>query len=162
MMWSRGKSVCVKMHHMAELRHLLRSNLKFKHLQLIVAISDRLHIGRVAEHLHLSQPAVSKSLAEFESIVDAQLFERRSSGLVETPQGKVFVRYARQALAQVGRLGDALPGPRAVRWNSAATAWKSMGRTGICWTNSFGPKATGGPTPTAAISRTGCGSPPRW
>ena len=93
---------------MTELRHLLRSNLKFKHLQMLVAISDRLHIGRVAEHMHLSQPAISKSLAELESIVGAQLFERTSSGLVETSQGAVFAQYARMALAQVARLGDDL------------------------------------------------------
>ena len=93
---------------MAELRHLLRSNLKFKHLQLIVDISERLHIGRVAEHLSLSQPAISKSLAEIESLVGAQLFERTPAGLIATPQGEVFVQYAREALAQVGRLGDDL------------------------------------------------------
>ena len=93
---------------MGELRQLLRSNLKFKHLNLLVAISERLHIGRVAEHLHLSQPAISKSLAELESIVGAQLFERTSSGLIETPAGKAFVQYAREALAQLSRLDDDL------------------------------------------------------
>jgi len=93
---------------LAELRHLLRSNLKFKHLQLIVAISERLHVGRVAEHLSLSQPAVSKALAELESLLGAQLFERTPSGLIVTPEGKVFVQYAREALARVSRLGDDL------------------------------------------------------
>ena len=93
---------------MSELRQLLRSNLKFKHLQLLVAISERLHIGRVAEHLSLSQPAVSKTLAELESLIGAQLFERTPGGLIETPEGKVFVRYAREALAHVGRVGEDL------------------------------------------------------
>lgn len=73
-----------------------------------MAISEHLHIGRVAEHLSLSQPAVSKALAEIESLVGAQLFERTPSGVIETPQGKLFVQYAREALAQVGRLGDDL------------------------------------------------------
>lgn len=93
---------------MAELGHLLRSNVRFKHLQLIVAISERLHISRVAEHVHLSQPAVSKALAEIESMVGALLFERTATGLIETAQGKIFVRYAREALAQLGRLGEDL------------------------------------------------------
>jgi len=91
-----------------QLSRLLRSNLKFRHLQLMVSISERLHIGRVAEHLSLSQPAVSKSLAEIESIVGSQLFERTPSGLIETREGKVFAEYAREALAQLGRLGDDL------------------------------------------------------
>ncbi|MEI7784854.1 MAG: LysR substrate-binding domain-containing protein [Betaproteobacteria bacterium] len=90
----------------------MRSNTKFKHLQLVVAISERLHIGRVAEFLHLSQPAVSKSLAEIESLIGAQLFERTPSGLVETAQGSLFVRYARETLAQLGRVADDLAAAR--------------------------------------------------
>jgi DNA-binding transcriptional LysR family regulator len=97
---------------LSEPTHLLRSNTKFKHLQLVVAISERLHIGRVAELLHLSQPAVSKSLAEIESLIGAQLFERTPSGLVETAQGKIFVRYARETLAQLGRVADDLAAAR--------------------------------------------------
>ncbi|MBK9609376.1 MAG: LysR family transcriptional regulator [Betaproteobacteria bacterium] len=91
---------------MRELSQLLRSNTKFKHLQLVVAVSDRLHIGKVAEQMHLSQPTVSKTLAEIESLVGVRLFERTPAGLVETPQGKAFTQFAREMLVRIGRMGE--------------------------------------------------------
>lgn len=91
---------------MAELAHLLRSNAKFKHLQLLAAIGDMLHVGQVADRLHLSQPAVSKALAELESLVGAKLFQRTSRGLVATEQGKLFVQFARETLARLDRLAE--------------------------------------------------------
>src|SRR5215470_1853489 len=91
-----------------DLGQLLRSNTKFKHLRIVVAISERSHIGRVAELMHLSQPAVSKSLAEIESLLGVRLFDRTPSGLVETPQGKIFVEFAREMLSRSGRLGEEL------------------------------------------------------
>jgi DNA-binding transcriptional LysR family regulator len=91
-----------------ELTHLLRSQVKLKHLQFIVAISEQLHIGRVAEQMHLSQPTASKTLAEIESLVGARLFDRTSTGLVQTAQGKVFVEFAREMLSRMMRLGQEL------------------------------------------------------
>lgn len=91
-----------------DLSQLLRSNTKFKHLKLVVAISERAHIGKVAEQMHLSQPAVSKALAEIESLVGVRLFERTPAGLVETAYGKVFVAFAREMLSRIGRVGDEL------------------------------------------------------
>jgi len=90
------------------LTHLLRSNVKLRHLQFVVAIGEQLHIGRVAEQLHLSQSSASKTLAEIESLVGARLFERTSTGLVPTVQGKVFVEFAREMLSRMMRLGQEL------------------------------------------------------
>jgi DNA-binding transcriptional LysR family regulator len=91
-----------------ELTHLLRSNVKLKHLQFIVAISDQLHLGRGAERLHVSQPTASKTLAELESLVGARLFERTPAGLAPTAQGRVFVEFAREMLSRTTRLGEEL------------------------------------------------------
>ena len=93
---------------MRDLSQLLRSNTKFKHLRIVVAISERSHIGKVADLMHLSQPAVSKSLAEIESLLGVRLFDRTTSGLVATQQGKVFVEFAREMLSRSGRLGEEL------------------------------------------------------
>lgn len=51
---------------MSQLDRALRSNLKLRHLQLLVALDQFRHLGRAAEWLSLTQPAVSKSLAEIE------------------------------------------------------------------------------------------------
>lgn len=85
---------------------LLRSNTKLKHLQLVAAISEHLHLGKVAGLMHLSQPTVSKNLAEVESLIGARLFERTPAGLVPTAQGKVFAEFAREMLSRVGRMED--------------------------------------------------------
>ena len=48
----------------SDIDRVMRSNLKLKHLQLVVALDEFRHLGRSAEFLSLTQPAVSKSLAE--------------------------------------------------------------------------------------------------
>ena len=69
---------------MARLDWYIRSNLKPRHLQLLVALDELRHVGRVAEFLHISQPAVSKTLAELERGLELQLFERSPRGLTPT------------------------------------------------------------------------------
>ena len=54
---------------MADIDRVLRSNLKLRHLQLLVALDNFRHLGRAAEFLSLTQPAVSKSLAEIERLL---------------------------------------------------------------------------------------------
>jgi DNA-binding transcriptional LysR family regulator len=51
---------------MPNLDWYMRANLRPRHLQLLTALDDVRHVGRVAANLNVSQPAVSKSLAEME------------------------------------------------------------------------------------------------
>ena len=51
---------------MPDIDRVLRSNLKLKHLQLVVALDEFRHLGRASEFLSLTPPAVSKTLAEIE------------------------------------------------------------------------------------------------
>jgi DNA-binding transcriptional LysR family regulator len=44
----------------------LRSNLKPRHFRLLVALDDLRHLGRVAQSLHVSQPAASLALRDIE------------------------------------------------------------------------------------------------
>jgi DNA-binding transcriptional LysR family regulator len=91
---------------------LLRSNLKLKHLQFVVELGEQLHVGRVAEQMHVSQSTASKTLAEIESLVGERLFKRTSSGLVPTPQGEVFLGFAREMLGRTARLDEQLSAAR--------------------------------------------------
>ena len=43
---------------MAQIDRVLRSNIKLRHLQLVVALDQFRHLGRTAEFLSVSQPAV--------------------------------------------------------------------------------------------------------
>ena len=59
---------------MAHIDRAFRSNIKLRHLQLLVALDEFRHLGRTAEFLSVSQPAVSKVLAEVEKMLGMTLF----------------------------------------------------------------------------------------
>jgi DNA-binding transcriptional LysR family regulator len=87
---------------MAKLDWYIRANLKFRHLQLLVALDDLRSAGRVAAHLNVTQPAVSKMLSAIESGLGAALFERTARGVAPTEYGLCMVRHARVILACLG------------------------------------------------------------
>lgn len=91
---------------MAQIDRVLRSNIKLRHLQLIVALDQFRHIGRTAEFLAVSQPAVSKMLAEVENLLGVTLFDRSSRGTDPTPGGQLVIRFARSVLAEYERTRD--------------------------------------------------------
>ena len=77
---------------MSQIDRVLRSNLKLRHLQMLVALDQFRHLGRAAEFLSVTQPAVSKSLAEIERMFGLALFERSTRGTEPTPYGDSVVR----------------------------------------------------------------------
>ena len=91
---------------MPRIDRVLRSNLKLRHLQLLVALDQFRHLGRAAEFLSLSQPAVSKSLAEIERMFGLDLFVRSPRGTEPTAYGDTVVRFARSVLADYARTRD--------------------------------------------------------
>lgn len=93
---------------MPQLDRVLRSNLRLRHLQLLIALDEFRHLGRAAEFLSLTQPAVSKMLAEVERQFALPLFTRSPRGTDPTPYGQVVTRFARSMLAEYGRARDEL------------------------------------------------------
>ena len=91
---------------MAQIDRVLRSNLKLRHLQMLVALDQFRHLGRAAEFLSVTQPAVSKTLAEIESMFGLPLFERSTRGTEPTAAGASVVRFARSVLAGFDRTRD--------------------------------------------------------
>lgn len=53
---------------------------QLRHLRCLVAVAQERHLARAAERLALSQPAVSKTLAELETMAGARLVERGNAG----------------------------------------------------------------------------------
>ena len=88
---------------MSQIDRVLRSNIKLRHLQLVVALDEFRHIGRTAEFLAVSQPAVSKMLSEVEAMLSLTLFERSTRGTEPTASGRAIVRFARSVLAEYER-----------------------------------------------------------
>ena len=91
---------------MSDIDRVLRSNLKLKHLQLLVALDQFRHLGRASEFLSLTQPAVSKTLAEVERLFGLDLFVRSTRGTEPTAYGHSVVRFARSVLADYDRTRD--------------------------------------------------------
>ncbi len=95
---------------MAQLDWYLRANLRPRHLQMLVALDDFRHVGRVAANLNVTQPAVSKSLAELERGLAVKLFERTARGVHPTVYGESLIRHARRMLAELTQARDELRG----------------------------------------------------
>lgn len=93
---------------MAQLDWYIRANLKPKHLQLLVALDDLRHLGRVATAMHVSQPAVSLALAELEKGLALKLFERTPRGVTPNSYGECLIRHARLVLAALADARDEL------------------------------------------------------
>jgi DNA-binding transcriptional LysR family regulator len=70
------------------------SRIRLRHLSCFVVVAQERTLARAAERLHLSQPAVSKTLAELEGLAGRRLVERSRAGAQLTQAGEQFLRYA--------------------------------------------------------------------
>jgi len=84
---------------MPQIDRVLRSNIKLSHLHLLVALDQFRHLGRTAEFLAVSRPAVNKMLSEVEVMLGARLFEHSTRGTEPTVAGISLIRFARSVLA---------------------------------------------------------------
>lgn len=72
--------------------------LKLRHLRCLALVGQERNLVRAAKALALTQPAVSKTIAELEDIVGRPLLVRGRRGVDLTPTGEVLVRHAVSAL----------------------------------------------------------------
>lgn len=93
------------------IREYFSRDMRLRHLRLLVAIDDAGRLTRAARLLHVTQPALSKALAEIERSIGSALFERTPKGLTPTPAGSTLLRAARAALAELERAGVELQRP---------------------------------------------------
>jgi DNA-binding transcriptional LysR family regulator len=79
-----------------------------------VVVAQEPTLARAAARLHLSQPAVSKTLSELEQLAGRQLVERGRAGTRLTPAGERFLRYAADVTRALESAATALTatGPR--------------------------------------------------
>lgn len=69
-----------------------------KRLKHLVALADERNFARAAERVHLSQPALSRSVQAAESELEIQLFDRGGSEVTPTPAGNFVIARARKLL----------------------------------------------------------------
>ncbi|MDP3815568.1 LysR family transcriptional regulator [Pseudomonas sp.] len=82
--------------------------LEIKHLRLVRSISETANLTRAAELLFISQPALSKQLAELESRLGFALFYRTRKAMLPTEAGQAFNSHAQRILGDVAVLEDYL------------------------------------------------------
>ena len=70
------------------------TRIKFRHLVCFLEVARQGSLARAAEKLALSQPALSKTLKELETLLATRLFVRSKSGAALTEAGVAFLRYA--------------------------------------------------------------------
>lgn len=86
----------------------LGANLKPRHLQLLVSLDDFRTLAKVAHYFNITQPAVSKALADLERMLEVRLFERTGRGLEPTVYGQCMIRHARGLLSDLQHAGEEL------------------------------------------------------
>jgi DNA-binding transcriptional LysR family regulator len=82
----------------------MQNRLRIKQLSLIAALDEFRSLRKVAEAMHLSQPAATKMLHEIEETLGVQLFERLPRGMRPTGFGESVINYARLMLADLDNL----------------------------------------------------------
>lgn len=77
----------------------LRSRLKLRHLEALIALDELRNMGRAAKTLGVTQPALSHLLADMERLLETQLFLRHAKGVDPTQVAKEIIPIARRIMA---------------------------------------------------------------
>ncbi|MFJ4184958.1 LysR family transcriptional regulator [Kitasatospora sp. NPDC089509] len=72
-----------------------------RHLRYAVALAEQQHFGRAADELGITQPPLSKQIADLEREVGTRLFDRTRQGVFPTAAGEAFLTRARRALDEI-------------------------------------------------------------
>jgi len=83
-----------------------------RRLRYFMAVAERLHFGRAAEALHISQPPLSRAIRALEDELGVALFARTRRRVELTPQG---ARLFEEALRVTGQLERTVHELRAMR-----------------------------------------------
>ena len=71
-------------------------------LQYAITIAGAGSMNEAARALFVSQPSLSSAMKELEEEIGVRLFLRTNRGIALTPEGEVFIGYARQVVEQYG------------------------------------------------------------
>ncbi len=98
-------------------------------LRHFLAVAEHRNVTSAAEALHISQPALTKSIKQLEASVGVPLFERHQKGVILTLEGEVLARRARlmeveyqHALAEIAAMKGGIVGTLRI---AAGPVWLS-------------------------------------
>lgn len=71
------------------------------HMKYALAVAKAKSINKAADDLLVGAPALSRAIKELENSLGVTLFERSAKGMLLTPDGELFIRYAEKAQKQI-------------------------------------------------------------
>lgn len=98
--------------------------MELRHLRYFSVVAETLHFSRAAEHLHLTQPALSRQIRDLETELGVRLLHRHHTQTALTPAGERFARRAREILGAADRaVEEARSLGRQLRFGHYGTLW---------------------------------------
>lgn len=73
-------------------------SIEIRHLRAFAATARESHFGRAADRLHITQPALSRTIRQLELALGGTLFDRTTRSVRLTPLGELFRERAAEAL----------------------------------------------------------------
>lgn len=106
-----------------------RRRLKLRHLEAFRAVVEAGGIRKAVHLLHMSQPAISKAIAELEEMLGVALVERSRSGVEPTVYGRALMRRStavfdelHQSFREIDFLADPTRGELSIGCSETITA----------------------------------------
>ncbi|WP_154719023.1 pca operon transcription factor PcaQ [Ciceribacter sp. T2.26MG-112.2] len=87
---------------------MMDQRIKFRHLQTFLEVARQRSVGKAADALAITQPAVTRTMRELEDILGVALLEKDGRGIRVSHFGEVFLKHAGESLAAVQRGMDSL------------------------------------------------------
>ncbi len=76
------------------------------HMKYAVEVARIGSLNKAAETLLIAQPNISRSIKELEADLGITIFDRSSKGMFLTPEGEIFIGYAKNILNQIEQVED--------------------------------------------------------
>jgi len=103
--------------------------LKLRQLEVLLVVAQCRSMAKAAEHLAITQPVVSKTIADLESTLGVRLFDRNSRGIELTLYGRAFLKRSaavfndlRTSVAELDHLADPAAGELRIGSSEAVAA----------------------------------------
>src|SRR5215470_18392482 len=83
--------------------HHVRHRLKLRHLEIVLAVAEAGSMAKAATRLAISQPAISRAIADAEEMLGVPLFDRSPQGVEPTQYGRALLKRGVAAFDEIGQ-----------------------------------------------------------